>query len=158
MIKTEEGIFMKKFLVSTFVFVFLLGMASCSSYMDEYYKGKKKIHFYHGIKHPDVFISIVDNSSTDVKFKIVRLGGSGVYLYHVILDEDEERISEGWFPTRIIENEYYFVTMKIKKGYAFEPGERYSLCIGGQNPDQVYYRSNRYLCYVDYEFVFPEND
>jgi hypothetical protein len=158
MIETEEGISMKKFLVSTFVLVFLLGVTSCSSYMNEYYKGKKKIHFYHGMKHPDAFISIVDISSRDIKFKIARLGGSRRYLYHVILDEDEERISEGWFPTRKIRNDYYFVTMKIKKGYAFQPGKRYRLCIGGQNPDQVYYRTNRYLCYVDYEFVFPEND
>ena len=148
---------MKKFLFGSFVFVFLLGMISCTSYMDKYYKGNKKIHFYHGKKHPDVFISIVNISSTEIKFKIARLGGGGVYLYHLILDENEERISEGWFPTRKFENEYYFVTMKMKKGHAFQAGKRYRLCIGGQNPDQVYYRTNKYLCFVDYEFVFTGN-
>jgi hypothetical protein len=153
-----KGISMKKLLFSSFLLVFLLGMASCASYMDEYYKGNKKIHFYHGKKHPDAFISIVDISSTEIKFKVARLAGGGIYLYHIVLDEDDERISEGWFPTRRVGNDYYFVTMKMKKRYALQAGKRYRLCIGGQNPDQVYYRTNEYQCYVDYEFVFPGND
>jgi len=158
MIKIEGEIHMRKLLFSSLVLVFLLGMVSCASYMDKYYKGKKKIHFYHGKKHPDVFISIVDISSTDIKFKVTRLGGGGIYLYHVVLDENEERISEGWFPTRRVGNDYYFVTMKMKEENALQAGMRYRLCIGGQNPDQVYYRTNRYQCYVDYEFVFSGND
>jgi hypothetical protein len=63
------GISMKKLLFSSLVLVFLLGMVSCASCMDEYYKGNKKIHFYHGKKHLDVFISIIDIPSTDIKFE-----------------------------------------------------------------------------------------
>jgi len=147
---------LKKLLIYTLLLFFVTGLTSCTSYMDEYYKGRQKIHFYHGIKHKDMFISVEDFTPKEIEFKVRRLGGSKTYLYHIILDEEEERISEGWYPTLKVGIEHYTVRMKAKKGYSFQSGNRYRLCIGGSSPDLVYYFNNKYKCYVDYEFVLPK--
>jgi hypothetical protein len=147
---------MKKLLIYSLILFFALGLTSCTSYMDEYYRGRQKINFYHGIKHKDMFISVEDFTPKEIEFKIRRLGNSEAYLYHIILDEDEERIAEGWYPTLKVGIDYYKVRMKAKKGFSFHPGIKYRFCIGGANPDLVYYRTNNYQCYVDYEFVLIE--
>lgn len=147
---------MKKLLIYSLALFFFMGLTSCTSYMDEYSKGRKKIHFSHGLKHKDMFISVEDFTPKEVGFKIRRLRGSQKYLYHIILDEDEERIAEGWYRTLKVGTDYYKVRMKAKKAFSFRPGIRYRLCIGSSNPDNVYYFTNNYKCYVDYEFVLPE--
>lgn len=146
---------MKKNLIYSLILFSFMGLTSCTSYMDEYSKGRKKIHFFHGIKHKDMFISVEDFTPKEVEFKIRRFGSSKTYLYHIILDEDEERIAEGWYRTLKVGTEHYKVRMKAKKAFSFRPGIRYRLCIGGANPDNVYYFTNNYTCYVDYEFVLP---
>ncbi len=82
----------------------------------------------------------------------------GEYLYHFILDEEEVRVSEGWFPTQLstAEPEHYTVKMKAKKGLTFQPGKKYRLCVGSENPDAVFHRTNYYKCLIDYEFEIPE--
>jgi hypothetical protein len=147
---------MKKHLIYSLILFFAMGLISCTSYMDEYHKGRQKINFTHGIKHKDMFISVEDFTPKEIEFKIRRLRGSQKYLYHIILDEDEERIAEGWYPTLKVGTDYYKVRMKAKKGISFRPGMRYRFCIGGSSPDRVYYRTNNYQCFVDYEFVLPE--
>lgn len=147
---------MKKFLINFLILAFVIGFTSCTSYMDEYYRGRKKIHFFHGLRQRPIFISVKDFTPKEIEFKIRGLGGSGTYLYHIILDEEEERLSEGWYPTVKIGTEHYKVRMKSKKGFSFQLGKRYRLCIGSSSPDIVYYFNNNYRCKVDYEFVLPE--
>lgn len=130
-------------------------MISCASYMDRYHKGSRKIHFYHGQKLQDRFVSVLDFSPKEIEFKIQR-GPQAEYLYHVILDEEEVRISEGWFPAYKVRAEHYTIRMKAKKGFSFKPGKKYRLCVGTSNPDLVYYSTNNYKCYVDFEFVLSE--
>lgn len=148
---------MKKLILNGLIVIFSLGMIGCVSYMDKYESDSKKIHFYHGPKLQDRFISIINITDEEIEFKIRRAPG-GTYLYHVILDEEEERVSEGWFPTQLLtaQPDHYTVRMKAKKGLTFQPGKKYRLCVGSENPESVYYRSNYYQCFIDYEFVIPE--
>ncbi|NIM59318.1 MAG: hypothetical protein GTO16_10300 [Candidatus Aminicenantes bacterium] len=146
---------MKKLLFPSSILVLLMGMINCTSYMDKYHQGSQKIHFYHGQKLQDRFISILNFTTDEIEFKI-KIASSQYYLYHIIIDEEEACISEGWFPTSKIKTEFYTVRMKAKKGLSFQPGKKYRLCVGFQNPDLVYYRTNKYKCFVDYEFVLPE--
>jgi len=145
---------MKKLLVSSLILILFMGMIHCASYMDKYYQGSQKIHFYHGHKLQDRFISILNFTNEEIEFKI-RRGSSQKYLYHIVIDEEEDRISEGWFPAYKIKTEHYTVRMKAKKGLSFQPGKKYRLCVGSMNPDLVYYHTNSYKCSVDYEFVLP---
>ena len=135
-----------------------MGMVCCSSYIEKYETDNKKLHYYHGPKLQDEFISVINFSAEEVTFKIKRAPG-GQFLYHFILDEEEARVSEGWFPTQLLtdEPEHYTVRMKPKKGFAFQPGKKYRLCVGFENPDAVYYRTSYYKCFIDYEFVISEN-
>ncbi len=153
-IKKRE-IALKKLLLTSLILILFMGVINCTSYMDKYHQGNQKIHFYHGHKLQDRFISILNFTNEEIEFKI-RLESPQKYLYHIIIDEEEERISEGWFSTFKIKTDHYTVRMKAKKGLSFQPGKKYRLCVGFQNPDLVYYRSSKYECYVDYGFVLPE--
>lgn len=148
---------MKKLILYSLIVVFFMGMICCASYMEKSYSGNKKLHFYHGPKLQDMLISIVNLSPEEIEFKI-KTAPPGEYLYHFILDEEEARVSEGWFPTQLLtaEPEHYTVRMKAKKGFTFQPGKKYRLCVGSENPDAVYYRTNYYKCFIDYEFIMPE--
>ncbi len=148
---------MKKQIFCSLIVILFMGMMCCSSYLDEYDTGNKKLYYYHGPKLQDEFISVINLSSEEVEFKIMRAPG-GQFLYHFILDEEEVRVSEGWFPTQLLTDqpEHYTVRMKPNKGFAFQPGKKYRLCVGFENPDAVYYRTSYYKCFIDYEFVIPE--
>lgn len=141
---------MKRLLFNPLILIFFMGMISCTSYMD-----KPKVHFTHGSKIPDKFISIVSFSPEEIEFEIL-VKFIEKHLYHIIIDEDEKRISERWFPTAKDDTGRYAVKLKVKKGFYFQPGRKYRLCIGSQHPDAVYYYTNTYKCYADYEFVLPE--
>jgi hypothetical protein len=132
-------------------------MICCAPYTEKSYSGSKKLHFYHGPKLQDILISIVSHTPEEIEFRI-KTAPSGEYLYHFILDEEETRVSEGWFPTQLstAEPEHYTVKMKAKKGLTFKPGKKYRLCVGSENPDAVFYRTNYYKCLIDYEFEIPE--
>ena len=142
---------MKNILLKSLVFIFLAGIITCATY-----KQSPKMHFMHGKKVPDKFITLIDSTTEEIEFKI-RTKFIQNKLYHIILDKKENRLSEGWFSTtNFFGSSYYTVRMKAKKGFNFQPGTMYRLCIGHQNPDLIYkYRSN-YQCFVDYEFILPE--
>ena len=142
---------MKNVLYKIFIFISLAGIISCATY-----KQSPKMHFMHGYKIPDQFITVVESKPGEIEFKI-RAKFIQKKLYHIILDEEENRISEGWFSTGgFLGKSYYTVRMKAKKGFNFHPGTTYCICIGQQNPDLIYeYRSN-YQCIAYYEFVLPE--
>ena len=145
---------LKRLLFASLILIFFLSMISCTSYMDKYYQGSKKAHFYHGQKLQDRFVSILSYTPEKIEFKI-RRGPRSKYFYHITVDEEEERISEGWFPAYKVQGEHYTLKTKAKKGYSFQLGKKYRLCVGFSNPDLVYIYSNNYKCFVDYEFVLP---
>lgn len=146
---------MRKALFIFLILILSMGMIHCVSYMDKYHQGGKKMHFYSGQKLQDRFISILNFTTEEIEFK-VRRGFQQEYLYHIIIDEEETRISEGWFPAFKHEAEHYTVRMKAKKGLSFQPGKKYRLCVGSMSPDFVYYRTKNYKCSIDYEFVLSE--
>jgi len=146
---------MKKFFLFILIIILLLGISSCSSYMDKYYDKSDNVRFFHGLKLLDVFISVENFSAEEIEFKI-RRGPLVKYLYHIIIDENEERISEGWYPAYKTKTDHYTVMMKPKKGYTFQPGKKYRLCVTSQNPELIYYFSSNVKCFVDYEFVLPD--
>lgn len=146
---------MKKFLLFILIINLFLGISSCASYMDKYYDESDNVRFYHGLKLQDVFISVENFSAEEIEFKI-RRGPRLQYLYHTIIDENEERISEGWYPAYKMNTEHYIVRMKPKKGNTFQSGKKYRLCVTPQNPELIYYFTNNIQCFVDYKFVLPE--
>ena len=101
------------------------------------------------------FQAVYRQTLKEIEFKIL-VKFIEKHLYHIIIDEDENRISERWFPTAKDETGRYSVKLKVKKEFYFQPGKKYRLCIGSQHPDAVYYYTNTYKCYADYEFVLPE--
>jgi hypothetical protein len=123
--------------------------------MDKYYDESNNVRFYHGLKLQDFFISVENFSAEEIEFKI-RRGPQVQYLYHTIIDENEERISEGWYPAYKTKTDYYIVRMKPEKGNTFLSGKKYRLCITTENPEFTYYFTNKVKCLAYYEFEFPE--
>ena len=146
---------MKKFLLFILIIILFLGISSCTSHMDKYNDKSDNVRFYHGLKLQDVFISVENFSAEEIEFKI-RRGPQVNYLYHIIIDENEERISEGWYPAYKTRMEHYTVRMKPKKGNTFQSEKKYRLCVTSQNPEFIYYFTNNVKCFIDYEFVLPE--
>jgi hypothetical protein len=136
---------MKKVIIVSFISVVILALISCTTG-----KGRSNMHFYHGAKAPDLYISVENHTSQEIEFKI-NIKFDQKHLYYLILDGDEP-ISEGWFPTGV-QTEHFMVKMKPKKGFEFLPGKTYRLCIGEESPEYVYVHSSNYRCIVDYEFV-----
>lgn len=142
---------MKNILLKTLVLIFLAGIITCATY-----KQSPKVHFIHGEKIPDKFITLIDFMPEEIEFQI-RAKFIQRKLYHIILDEEETRLSEGWFSTaKFFGTSSYTVRMKAKKGFNFQPGSMYRLCIGEQNPDHIYKYTSNYQCLVYYEFILPE--
>ena len=146
---------MKKFLLFILIIILFLGISSCTSHMDKYNDKSDNVRFYHGLKLQDVFISVENFSAEEIEFKI-RRGPQINYLYHIIIDENEERISEGWYPAYKTRMEHYTVRMKPKKGNTFQSEKKYRLCVTSQNPELIYYFTNNVKCLIDYEFVLPQ--
>ncbi|MFB0565121.1 MAG: hypothetical protein ACETWK_05515 [Candidatus Aminicenantaceae bacterium] len=145
---------MSKFLTSSVIIIFSLSMISCTSYMDKYNQESERAHYFRGLKLQDIFVSIIEASPDEIEFKI-RRAPRLKYLYHVILDKEEFPVAEGWYSAYRIKSEHYKVKMKAKKGYRFEPGEKYRLCVLLQNPELLYFYSKNVRCIVDYAFVYP---
>jgi hypothetical protein len=146
---------MKEIFLFIPIIILFLGISSCASYMEEYNDKDDNVRFYHGQKLQDVFISVENFSAEEIEFKI-RRGPQVEYLYHIIVDENDERISEGWYPAYKTKKEHYIVKMKPKEGKTFQSGKTYRLCVTEQNPEFIYYYSKNVQCEVYYEFVFPE--
>ena len=140
---------MKKLSSIFFILVLSLGVMSCAS--------SRKVDFYGGGETIPVYITITDFTSEEIGIKI-EVYGRPDYLYHVILNEEGERMSEGWFWTRVANTRDYTVSMKAKKGFNFERGKPYHLCIGFQNPDLVEFSTNKYQCSIYQEFRLGEGE
>ncbi len=141
---------MRKLLFYFIILITLLNTFYCSS-------GVKptKIEFYHGIQPPEGYISILNFTSEMIEFKI-RVKFAERKLYYIIADEKGNFISEGWYRTSIGSTRIYYVKMKAKKGFEFQSGIKYRLCIGKQNPEFVSRFTSKYRCLVDYKFVLPQ--
>lgn len=128
----------------------LLVFAACSSYTSN-----PEMDYYHGANVPEGYITVVRASTTEIEFQ-VRVEFPQRQLYHLVL-EDNAPVAEGWYPT--IQGglpRAYTVTLKPKKGLAFEIGKTYRLCIGEKNPEEVQLHSSSYHCIADFVFVMQE--
>lgn len=144
---------MKKLLSVFFILALSLGAMFCTS--------SKKLDFYRGASVRPIYISVTtDFTPEEIGFR-VEMYGRPDYLYHIVLNEDGERISEGWFRTRAVDTRAYVVSMKAKEGFSFEQGKVYHLCVGQKHPDIVeygksHYRTNNYPCTIYWEFTLPK--
>jgi hypothetical protein len=133
------------------VFVVAVALvAACSST----YKSKPEMNYYRGQKVPDLFITVVRASPTEIEFRI-QVKFVMKKMYHLVLDGNEP-VAQGWFSTQRAGGEDYTVKMKSEEGKTFEAGKTYRLCIGEQSPEAVQMTSNNYMCKVDFTFVFQE--
>ena len=146
---------MRKYLTFILTILLFIGLSACASQMNTYNQKSENLHFYHGLKHPDSLISVENFSADEIKFKI-RRAPEFEYLYHTIIDENEERIAEGWYPAYKINTDHYFVKMEPKKGKIFQSSKKYRLCVTTQNPEYTSRFTNNIQCFIDYEFVLPE--
>lgn len=137
---------MKKLPSIFFVFVLSLGVMSCTS--------SRKVNFYHAATTVPAYITVIDFTSEEIGFRI-KMWDRPDYLYHIILNEEEEHISEGWFWTSFGTSDYT-VSMEAKRGFSFEEGKPYRLCVGYRNPDVIGYPANQYQCAIYWEFTVPQ--
>lgn len=140
---------MKNNLTALFILAALIAAAACAS------GGSTPIRFTHGQKVPDQFISIKDFSSDSVTFRI-RVKFNQKKLYHILLDEEQNSLAEGWFQVVRVGQNAYEARMTLKPGSTLQPGVRYSLCIGSESPDLVARHYSSYKCMAYYEFDLPE--
>jgi hypothetical protein len=110
-----------------------------------------RMNYYHGQTIPDQFFKVLRWSPDAVELEI-KVDFKAVHMYHIILDENDRPLSEAWLPTAMI-GSAYTVVMKPKEGLFFEAGKKYRLCIGTDNPEEVFVTSSNYPCVADYEFV-----
>jgi len=113
------------------------------------------IKFTHGQKVPDQFINVLQYTPTEIEFNI-RVKFRQERMYHVILDQEENRLAEGWFRTALPTESSYTVKLEAKEGVIFQPETGYRLCIGSTSPDLVGRYQSSYKCYADYEFILPK--
>ena len=129
--------------------------SSCSSYKDQ------KVNLYTGMQPVKINVSVTDFSSDFVELKI-RVDESTKllpeWLYHIIEDEQNNFISEGWYPTTIGQNAAYTIKIKAKKGFIFESGKEYALCIGLRNPEATIRYSANYKCAIYHKFTIEIED
>ena len=143
---------MKKLVFYFIAFIFLF-CVSCSAPKVK----KSKIILYHGIQPPEGYVSVLNFSPKEIEFRI-RVKFKDRKLYHIIADEEGNFIAEGWYRTSIDSTGIYYIKMKAKKGFKFQSGKKYRLCIGKQNPELMDLFTSKYRCLVDYEFVLPTHN
>jgi hypothetical protein len=146
-----RGISMKGVAFNALVFLSLASLISCVAE-----PAKPRLTYYHGQTPPKTYFEVIRSASEEILFKI-RADFSPNQMYHLILDGDEP-VAEGWYPTNRMDEEFYYLKIRAKKGMAFQPGKTYRLCIGTQSPEVVARYRNSYKCLVDYEFVLPSPD
>ncbi|MCP2519101.1 hypothetical protein NLC82_01750 [Candidatus Aminicenantes bacterium AC-335-A11] len=138
---------MKKISLYLLIFIFT---AFCTSSKIK----RSEIKLYYGTLPPESTISIVDYTPDWVEFQI-RVKFKIKKLYHIIADNENNFVSEGWYRTSVNSSGIYNVKMRVKKGFKFQPGKKYCLCIGSQNPELTYVFSSKYRCIIYYEFTLP---
>lgn len=94
---------------------------------------------------PDQFVS-VDRYDADSITITIRVKFTQSHLYHILCDEENNFLAEGWFPTAKDNSGRYSITLEAKEGVSFATGQRILLCIGGRHPEEYMYRSNSYQC------------
>ena len=127
----------------------LLTAAACSS------GNGVALRFTRGQKVPDLYIKVTEFTPESVTFRI-QVKFTQKKLYHLLLDEEQNRLAEDWFQTVRVGKNAYTAQLMVKPGVTLRPGVRYRLCIGDQNPDLVSRHYSSYKCLVDFEFVLPE--
>jgi hypothetical protein len=140
---------LKKYMWPFFIIIWMTGFSACTST-----GGGQNLIYTHGAKLQDRFISVVDYSPQEIEFKISRTRPNQ-YLYHMVIDEEQNRVSETWHRTQQSDSatDFYIIKMKAKKKYTYEPGKKYRLCVGYQHPESLAPYTNTYNCIIDCEFV-----
>lgn len=139
---------MTKYFRTVLLFLLLAGVISCVSSTDT------NIKFTHGQKVPDQFINVISYTATEIELNI-RVKFQQSRMYHIILDQEENRLAEGWYRTALPTESAYKITLEAKEGVVFQPGTKYRLCVGSTSPDLVGRYQSSYKCYADYEFMLP---
>ena len=126
-----------------FLILFSVGafLVSCSS--TSYSKQNLKISRSSPI--PAQFVNVEGYDAGSITIAI-RVKFTQSHLYHILSDEQDNFLAEGWFPTAKDPSGRYSVTMKANKGFTFSPGQKILLCIGQKHPEEYMYRSNAYQC------------
>lgn len=140
---------MKKLTGALLILGWMTGFTACTST-----GGGQNLIYTHGPKLHDRFISVIDYTPQEIEFKISRTRPNQ-YLYHMVIDEENNRISESWHRTQQSDSatDFYTVKMKVKKKFAYEQGKKYRLCVGYQHPGELSPYTNTYNCIIDYEFI-----
>lgn len=94
---------------------------------------------------PPQFVVVESYDSKSITISI-NVKFTQAHLYHILSDEQDTFIAEGWFPTSKDSSGRYSVTMEAKEGFSFTKGQRILLCIGQKHPDEYIYGSTAYQC------------
>ncbi|MCX6573419.1 MAG: Gfo/Idh/MocA family oxidoreductase, partial [Candidatus Aminicenantes bacterium] len=94
-----------KFALAIFVIALAL-VAACSTT----YKSKPQMNYYSGQKVPDLYITVLKASPTEIEFRI-QVKFVTQKMYHLVLDGNEP-VAQGWFSTQRAGGEAYTVKMK----------------------------------------------
>lgn len=141
----QKDIMAKKFGLRLFGLLFIYAalafMLSCSA--TQYPKQNLKISRSTAI--PPQFVNVEKYDARSITISI-RVKFIQSHLYHILSDEEDNFIAEGWFPTSKDASGRYSVTMTAKEGYSFARGQKILLCIGQKHPEEYLYRSNAYQC------------
>lgn len=140
---------MKKYTHTVLSFILIIGLFACAAGTNT------NIKFTHGQKVPDQFINVLNYSPTEIEFNI-RVKFRQERMYHIILDQEENRLSEGWYRTALPTESSYTIKLEAKDGIVFKPETGYRLCIGSTSPDLVGRYQSSYKCYADFEFMLQK--
>ena len=137
---------MKKALFPVFCSLLMLLLlvsffSSCSSadYSDQHLKISRTKPI------PPQFVTVESYDAQNITI-VIRVNFKQSHLYHILSDEADNFIAEGWFPTSKSGDGRYSVTMEAKGGFSFAKGQKILLCIGTKHPDEYIYKSNTYQC------------
>jgi len=121
--------------------LFLTYLSSCSSadYSDQHLKISRSKPI------PPQFVTVETYNAQSITISI-NVNFKQTHLYHILSDEADTFLAEGWFPTSKDGSGRYSVTMEAKEGQSFSKGQRILLCIGTKHPDEYIYKSNTYQC------------
>jgi len=116
-------------------------MASCSS---KSYK-PQDLKISRSAAIPAQFVNVERYDAGSITISI-RVKFTQSHLYHILSDEQDTFLAEGWYPTAKDNSGRYSITLEAKEGISFSPGQKILLCIGAKHPEEYMYRSNAYQC------------
>lgn len=118
-------------------------------------KSSRRLKLTVGDNVPARFVQILELSPKTIKFQ-VNIAYANSSMYHIIADEDDRFIAEGWVRTSRDGTGKYMGELQLKEDESFQPGQRYQFCIGTAHPDKVYLTSSNYRCEFHMWFTYPE--